>query len=820
MPFKLRTTEQLSLRRRYFSLAAISTLVLLAFLHSGHSASGQIPSSRVDLSQAVIVTATSIPVQEEKAVTMLIEEVEKRTQIRLERVTTIPVGSTRPIIAIGQAKNFGTFAATLATQLSGGAVTPEGYRIRVDASRSPATVMVAGNDLRGVMYGVGRLLRSVQFGKGSLSVSSDLRVDASPATPLRGHQLGYRPKTNSYDGWTVAMWEQYIRDLVVFGVNAIELLPPRTDDDADSPHFPLPQLRMMREMSRICDEYGIDVWIWYPALDEDYANPQTVESALKEWGEVFKVLPRINAVFVPGGDPGRTQPKLLMALLEKETAVLRRYHPRAEMWMSPQGFNREWMDEFYNILRVDQPKWLKGVVHGPQVRVSLPDLRAQVPAAYVIRCYPDITHTRQSQYPVPGWDVAYAITEGREPINPRPLGEATIFRRYRQDTVGFITYSEGCNDDVNKVVWSSLGWDPGADVAEILREYSSYFIGDRYRETFAQGLLALERNWQGPLAANGEVYSTLSQFQQMERSASPAELLNWRFQQALYRAYYDAYTRSRLLYEMELEDRAFGILRGASAGGTLAATEEAERILDQSVVARVSGEWRARVFELAEALFQSIRMQLSVDRYKAIAVGRGANLDTIDVPLNNRLWLKQRFVEIRAMPEEAARLKRIGEICNWSNPGSGGFYDDLGDVSRQPHLVEGAGFEKDPSFLQSSLVGFAYSPDWHRAWWTHAEALNDSSLKMRYRDLDRTADYRIRVVYAGDSRTTRMRLVANGSIEIHPLVKKEFPVKPVEFDIPREATRGGELLLEWTRDPGLGGNGRGCQVAEVWLIRK
>ena len=46
--------------------------------------------------------------------------------------------------------------------------------------------------------------------------------------------------------------------------------------------------------------------------------------------------------------------------------------------------------------------------------------------------------------------------------------------------------------------------------------------------------------------------------------------------------------------------------------------------------------------ELAEALYQSIRMQLSVERYKAISVGRGANLDTIDVPLNNRRWLKQR----------------------------------------------------------------------------------------------------------------------------------------------------------------------------------
>ena len=53
--------------------------------------------------------------------------------------------------------------------------------------------------------------------------------------------------------------------------------------------------------------------------------------------------------------------------------------------------------------------------------------------------------------------------------------------------------------------------------------------------------------------------------------------------------------------------------------------------------------WRARVNELAEALFQSIRMQLSVEKYGAIDVNRGANLDELDVPLNNRVWLKRSF---------------------------------------------------------------------------------------------------------------------------------------------------------------------------------
>jgi hypothetical protein len=63
-----------------------------------------------------------------------------------------------------------------------------------------------------------------------------------------------------YDAWDVPMWQQYIRDLAIFGVNAIELIPPRSDDAANSPHFPLPPLRMMSEMSRLADEYGLDVW--------------------------------------------------------------------------------------------------------------------------------------------------------------------------------------------------------------------------------------------------------------------------------------------------------------------------------------------------------------------------------------------------------------------------------------------------------------------------------------------------------------------------------------------------------------------------------
>jgi hypothetical protein len=387
-------------------------------------------------------------------------------------------------------------------------------------------------------------------------------------------------------------------------------------------------------------------------------------------------------------------------------------------------------------------------------------------------------------------------------------------------TIGFLTYSEGCNDDVNKIVWSALGWDPDANVSDILRQYSRYFISDRFADGFAQGLLALERNWAGPLLTNSGVDSTLQQFQEMERAATPSERANWRFQQALYRAYYDAYTRKRLQYETQLEADAMGKLRQARKVGATVAMDEAEHILDRGSTPQVATDLRARIFELAEALFQIIRMQLSVPRYQAISVDRGANLDTLDVPLNNRMWLKERFAELRKTSVESQRLRGIEQILNWTDPGPGGFYDDLGNPTRQPHLVQEPGLLKDPGFLEHALVGFGPRGNNRTSWWDHAETLYDTPLRMRYPGLDRHAEYKIRVVYAGDSPRKKIRLAAGDNIEIHPYMEKPVPFRPIEFDIPQRATASGELLLTWTVEPGQGGNGRGNQVAEVLLIRK
>ena len=725
----------------------------------------------------------------------------------------------------------------ITTGILGAPAGDEGFRIH----QHGGSLIVAGNSPRGTLFGVGYLLRQLTMDLGSVDLPRDLHVSTSPAKALRGHQIGYRPKVNTYDAWTPAVFEQYVRDLAVFGTNAIELIPPRSDDDDLSPHFHLPKLEMMVEMSRIIDKYGLQVWIWYPAMDEDYAKPATVELALQEWESVFKSLPRIDAIFVPGGDPGHTQPKHLFALLERQSALLRRYHPKASIWISPQGFTPAWMQEFLGLVRAE-PNWLGGVVFGPQVRLPLAELRKQVPSRYPIRLYPDITHTVHGEYTVPDWDMAFAVTQGREIYSPRPIDEAMIFRRTAPFAIGAISYSEGVNDDVNKILWSALGWDPQADVKKILREFARYFVGPRMEEQVAEGLLSLERNWRGPLASNSSVDTTFSQFRQLEKDASPRDLLNWRFQQMLFRTYFDAYVKKRLIYETDLENQALERLRAAGTMSSLVAMHEAERILNRAVTAHVGRDLRSRMDALAEALFQSIGAQLSVDKYKALAVSRGASLDTADVPLNSRHWLIGQFAELRKLPAEKSRQEGIEAILNRANPGPGGYYDDLGNPAAQPHLEPGPAYDEDPDYFvapKSNYLAFgggvngrysaeALQPEgaaaflrYPTAWWSFAEARWEGAISMRYRDLDPTAAYRLKVVYVSrSSREERVKLVANETFEIHPYLKKKELFAVMEFEIPRAATAGGELRLRWTGDPDVGGPGNGPMIAEVFLMRR
>jgi hypothetical protein len=773
-------------------------------------------SRTLDFSRAVILTPPNLGRLEQQAVTVLREEIQKRTAVSLEQATQWPT-SERPVIAVGLQSQAGQFAGPFAAALERAAVPgPEGYALAVEHEPRTAAI-VCGRDARGLLYGVGRLLRKMTLAPHVVRLPADVRISTAPKYPLRGQQLGYRPKTNAYDAWSPAQFDQYIRELALFGANSIEIVPPRTDDELMNRHMKVPPLEMMVRLSQIIDSYGLDVWVWYPNLGRGFAREEKIAAELAERDEVFRRVKRIDHLFVPGGDPGNVSPDELFPWLKRVATLLHKYHPRADIWVSPQGFEGQEhgpLASFYKHID-EKPRWLGGVVYGPWIPTTLPEMRARIDPSIKIRNYPDITHNLDCQYPVRNWDLAFALTLHRECYNPRPMAMKTIHNVFAKYTCGSLCYSEGINDDVNKFVWLDQDWDPATQAVDTLRDYGRLFISPDFTDELAQGFLAEEANWNGPLAVNPQVDVTLQQWRELENAASPAVRNNYRFAMGLLRAYYDACIKRRLIHETELEARALDTLRMESATGSLAAIEKAEAILRRAAAEPVAADYKQKCAALADLLFEKIGSQLTVKKHGAQHRTRGAFLDGIDEPLNNAAWLSAEFRRIRAIPEEASRREAIERILNRTNPGPGGFYDNLGTPASEHRIVYPVCWEDDPGALKSPRITFHY--DVTRpgdryvplAWKKQACTLYETPLRLAYDHLDPDAAYSVRVVFNGDEDWNKLiRLVANGAYVVHGGINPHKHIQ--EFPIPRQATAQGHLELEWSH----------AAVAEVWLIRQ
>lgn len=800
-----------------------ATFVLFSFLLVFQPLFGQ----NLDFSDAVIV----VPKRETERTKFLVEvfrqEVEKRVGNRLvsqdkasnANKATI-VLSTWPQLD-NLAKPYREKTATFAS------MHEEGYSLFLD--ENGPTLYVIGQDDRGLLYGIGQLLRKMSWAEWKLELSESINRSSSPTYPIRGHQLGYRPKTNSYDAFSVQMFEQYIRELALFGANSIEIVPPRTDDDFTSRHMTLPAIEMIGEQSRIADQFDMDVWMWYPNMGEDYSHPDSLQIEITEREEVFAAVPRLDHLFVPGGDPGELEPDELFEWLATSATLLQRHHPNAKIWVSPQVFRptQEWFDRFFYHINQEYD-WLGGVVFGPWVKIPLPELRQLVNPKIPIRRYPDITHSLSSQYPIPDWDLAMSMTLGRECINPRPEDQKSIHNALAHLADGSLSYSEGTNDDVNKFVWTDQDWDPNTPVIETLRDYARFFFGPEWVEGIAKGLLAQEENLRGPLLTNMQVPVTLQVWQEMESQAGENLKENFRFQMGLIRAYFDAYVQRKLAFQTAAEHQARDLMRQSLNANSQELLREALSILNESISKEVAEQWRERCMVLADELYQSIGAQLTIDPHGA-ASGRGNFIDNLDAVLNDAPWLIDNIHTILAMESGGNWEDKLGEVINRTNPGPGGFYDNFGHPKSWKRVVFNSSWEEDPGSLYNPRISFGVGligVEWvhevkavgfegtsaPQAWMMQVNTLYDTPLKIRYDQLNPELEYTLKVAYTGRFRS-RMRLEVDGGIEVHDFIQTgQQPI--YEFDLPKEAYQDGEITFNWT----CGEGERGAQVAELWLM--
>lgn len=672
----------------------------------------------------------------------------------------------------------------------------EAYRIRTNGD----SLTLEAADGRAALYAVGHLLRQMDWAGGKLELAGPLNVETKPRYALRGHQLGFRTTANSWDFWTVEQFDQHIRELALFGANAIENIP--FQDTRPIAKQKVTRAAMNTAMSEICRKYGLEYWVWVPA-DFELKDAAKRAEFFAQYDAFLESTPHLTAIFVPGGDPGSNPPELVLPFLADLSKHAAAKHPGLKIWLSLQGFNKERTEAVYQWIDKGAAPWFGGIVFGPS-SPSLAEARRRLPKSMPIRLYPDLTHNKISQYEVPQWDQAYALTLGREAINPRPAEYTKIFHRTAPLSNGFLSYSDGVHDDVNKNLWSMLAWAPGTLPRDFLIEYARFHFGHAKADKIADAMLALERNWRGPLVNNGAVESTLETWLGLEREL-PSLATNWRWQMMQLRATYDAYVRRRLLQANALEAQANAAIAQAATLGAEAAMKQAAEAL---AAPRVAGELRARIIDLCERLFQSIALQTSVEKYQASGAERGAVLDFIDHPLNNEWWLTDEFAKVRKMASEEAKVKRLLELARWETPGEGSFYDAVGILSKATHVLpQDDDEEASPLYWWWDQGKSRARLAWQATRWPRAVV---------YDGLDAKATYVIRTGGYGQS-----LLKVNGT-RVTPTVKGKEMGEFMEFPVPAAALKEGKITLTWDlpTDEGHLNWRQKSRLAEVWLLKK
>lgn len=680
--------------------------------------------------------------------------------------------------------------------------TDEGFRIITLGNQ----IYIQGRGFRGLLFGIGHFLRKASYS--DVISWKPLNVSTMPDKPIRGHQIGYRNTANSYDAWGVDQYEQYIRDMIVFGTNSIENIP---DVDEQSPHFSLTNPEMNIELSRLSKKYQMDYWIWTP-IEFDLNDQEKAEAYLDDQERLYKDLARLDAVFVPGGDPGSNPPELVLPMMEKMSEILKKYHPDAKMWLSLQGFDEQASQFVYDYLETQRPKWMGGLVAGPS-SPRIDHSRAALSEDYKMRHYPDITHTVRSQYPNWWWDPVYNFTLGREPINPQPLRYQQVYLHTEQYNDGSVTYSDGIHDDLNKMVWSSLEWDKSADIYSVVEDYANYFFSTEEKAQLTDALFALEKNWDGAIKYNGSVPAALHLWEDADPNKIYNSDENWRWKMYLLRANYDSFVRDRFIYEERLELQANEILKQSDKLGSEAAIDSVKKVLARSDQHFENDPRRKQIFTLADELFELIGYQTSVPKYDAKNPERGAILDFVDRPLNNKWWLESELDRMQEWPEER-KVSRLVQMGSWETLGEGSFYDDVGNIYKSPHVIKTHAPENDPFFQMSDNPGF----DWWEEGYSKARLSWMSSSQwpvMEYSGLDPKAEYLIRMTGVGEFYT-----VADGQ-ELEPISERKETGEVVEISVPRSLTKDGSLRLTWEKIDESHLNWRQhSRLNELWLIKK
>lgn len=406
---------------------------------------------------------------------------------------------------------------TLTLRPGGGA---EGFTIE-DAG--PRAITIAGADARGLLYGVGKFLRTARFAPGEL-LPGDWRGSSVPQKPVRGIYFASHFH-NFYHDAPVDEIERYVEDLALWGTNVVSVW-------FDMHHFygiEDPQAQAMLERLRVilhaAKRIGIGACLTTLA-NEGYANspealradwtaghdgyhhepgghyhvelcphkPGAIELELQWAAERLAAFAEIGLDYVwiwPYDQGGCTCAACapwgvngFLKIAEPLGRFYRAQSPQTKVVLSTWYFDHFTDGEWEGLAHAfaHKPDWVDYLIaddygdHFPAY-----PLAHGAPGGFPMVNFPEI-----SMYACGPW--------GGFGANPFPRHLQAIWDASGQQLAGGFPYSEGIYEDINKAICAQFYWQQEKPASDTVREYLAYEFSPEVSDDVYAAVELLERS--------------------------------------------------------------------------------------------------------------------------------------------------------------------------------------------------------------------------------------------------------------------------------------------------------------------------------------
>ncbi|MCO5241098.1 MAG: hypothetical protein M9904_13690 [Chitinophagaceae bacterium] len=385
-------------------------------------------------------------------------------------------------------------------------------------------VTITGNDERGLLYGVGKLLRISEYTSGGFKVGQ-WRGTSIPQKKIRGIYWATH-FYNYYQNAPIEELERYVEDLGLWGYNNIKVWYDMhhftSFSDAVAVSFRERIAAIMKSaraigmgvaFTMIANEaYANDPEYWraIPGAERGAVYPEDIcpnkpgalEHALKLRGEFFDWCKQFNPEYItiwpydPGGCASADcQPWGSNGFLKAARAVADlagEKMPDTRIILSTWMFDStEWSGLQQQLPDVN--KWMDVLMVEkiPGAEKKHKGFFTNLPDTITAIGFPEIS--MYNSFPWGGFGA-----------NPFPGKLLQQWEEVKNLSEGGFPYSEGIFDDINKITYAQMYWDKNADIDQVLQEYIRYELGVAATDSVLKVIHTLEQNhhlrwWPGKL---------------------------------------------------------------------------------------------------------------------------------------------------------------------------------------------------------------------------------------------------------------------------------------------------------------------------------